>query len=155
MGKKFLDALEDAFEDDVLSDVIPSAYSEQKNASGKKTIVRNKPLSSSRRKKNLRDSLGDALNELANTKKPTPKSSSHRKSFLDTIEEALEDNAFDDIIPVRKAKRAGSSADVESRLQTMITTEVLNRAREIAVSKGIRVKDVINIALKRYVEDES
>ena len=155
MGKKFLDALEDAFEDDVLSDVIPSAYSEQKNASGKKTIVRNKPLSSSRRKKNLRDSLGDALNDLANTKKPVSKSSSHRKSFLDTIEEALEDNAFDDIIPVRRAKRAGSNADVESRLQTMITTEVLNRAREIAVSKGIRVKDVINIALKRYVEDES
>ncbi|MEL6194116.1 MAG: hypothetical protein AAFR66_18795 [Bacteroidota bacterium] len=155
MGKKFLDALEDAFEDDVLSDVIPSAYSEQKNASGKKTIIRNKPLSSSRRKKNLRDSLGDALNDLANTKKPNSKSSSHRKSFLDTIEEALEDNAFDDIIPVRRAKRAGSNADVESRLQTMITTEVLNRAREIAVSKGIRVKDVINIALKRYVEDES
>ncbi|MEM6767513.1 MAG: hypothetical protein AAF824_07125 [Bacteroidota bacterium] len=154
MAKKFLDALEDAFEDDVLSDIIPSGYSEQKKASGKKTITRNKPLSSSTRKKNLRNSLGDALNDLSNSRSSKGKSSG-RKSFLDTIEEALEDNAFDDIIPQKRQSRSPSAHELESRFQTMITTDVLDRAKEIAISKGIRVKDVINIALKRYVDIES
>jgi hypothetical protein len=36
----------------------------------------------------------------------------------------------------------------------MITKQVLDRAREIASLKGIRVKDVLNIALRIYVERE-
>ena len=97
----------------------------------------------------------DVLVELIPAKrKPRTK---NRKSFLDTIEEALESNAFDDVIPENpswKRRKGKEVIHVESRFSTMITTEVLERARVIAEKKGIRIKDVINIALKKYIEHE-
>ncbi|MEM7372064.1 MAG: hypothetical protein AAF587_25835 [Bacteroidota bacterium] len=145
MAKKFLDILGDAFEDEALEDVIPQR---------KKTVPK-------RRKKRFIDVLGENLPEeetaLINRK------ATSSNSLLDTMEEALDNQVFDELFPIanrkktrnRRAsanKQAAPLTHLESRFSTMITTEVLQRARQIAESKGIRVKDVINAALKLYIE---
>ncbi|MDX2246194.1 MAG: hypothetical protein SF052_05440 [Bacteroidia bacterium] len=144
MAKKFLDRLGDAFEEDVLVDLIPQK----------------RPTAPSRKK----HFLGNIEENIPSPKKksaPSRSSSSgKRKSFLDTIEEALDSNAFDEVIPIApKWTRNPNPAQmempqIESPFSTMITNEALERAREIAIAKGIRIKDVINIALKMYIEKE-
>ncbi|MEZ4829194.1 MAG: hypothetical protein R3C61_23350 [Bacteroidia bacterium] len=144
MAKKFLEQLGDAFDEDVLVDLIPQK----------------RPASPGRKKRFL-----GTIEENISTpkKKPTTSrssSSGKRKSFLDTIEEALDSNAFDEVIPVAPKWTRKPNADqmempvVESPFSTMITHEVLERARVIAIAKGIRIKDVINIALKKYIDME-
>lgn len=138
MAKKFLDVLGEAFEEDVLEDVIPS----QKQSPP-----------SRRRKKGFLDSLNKNHNPSQN------KSTKRKKSLLDTMEEALDNQVFDQLFPDSKQRPRLSSKEAnratESPFSTMITTEVLDRAREIARQKGIRVKDVINLALKVYVEKQA
>ncbi|WNJ21336.1 hypothetical protein [Pontibacter sp. G13] len=129
MAKKFLDILGEAFEEDVLDDVIPQNQT----------------------RKPARQSNVSTLD--------VGKEGSGSNSLLDTMEEALGNQVFDELFPSRstwEAKKAGTfdPTKQESRFSTMITTEVLERARKIAIAKGIRVKDVINIALKVYVERE-
>ncbi|MDX1906629.1 MAG: hypothetical protein SF053_06300 [Bacteroidia bacterium] len=143
MGKKFLDIIGDAYEDDVLSEVIPV-----------------KKAASSSRKKRFVESLGESLpvTTLPKREKATP---NRRMSLLDAMEEALDSRIFDEIVPpsmrVRRQTPAGDlldTSDIEVPFSTMITKQVLDRAREIASLKGIRVKDVLNIALRIYVERE-
>lgn len=142
MAKKFLDSLGDAFEDNMLVDVIPTRRSSR---SKKKNLLKPVVDTSDPPKKKRRTS---------NSRK-----TQRKKSFLDTIEDALDNNAFDDFLPADtswKGKGNSSTTKVspnEKPFSTMITAEVLDRAREIAIQKGIRVKDVINFALKRYVEN--
>lgn len=150
MAKKFLDTLDDAFEDDMLQDVIP--------------MRKGNPT---RRKKSFLDRIQDkngtakhtpAKNTASNGKADLKK---RRKSFLESIEDALENNAFDDIIPDnpswKKNKKASTSKEMkklETRLSTSIPTNVLDRAKEIARLKELHLKEVINIALKWYVEND-
>ncbi|MEL6676586.1 MAG: hypothetical protein AAFR61_30530 [Bacteroidota bacterium] len=151
MAKKFLDRIGEAFDDSALEEVIP--------------VRKQTPTPTPRRKKSFLDSVNQQQNRTSPTpkRKPTRKSSPRRKSFLETIEDALDSDAFDDIIPPngqwkrkdREKVPSRKELDLdETRFSTMITTEVLQRAREIAELKGIRIKDVINKALKIYIEKE-
>lgn len=144
MAKNFLDRLGDAYEEDVLVDLIPQ-----------------KRQTSPRRKKQFLGSLEENISSPKKKNSPSKSSSSgKRKSFLDTIEEALDNHAFDEVIPVAPKWARKPNPDqmemptVESPFSTMITNEALERAREIAIAKGIRIKDVINIALKMYIDKE-
>lgn len=133
MAKKFLDVLGDAFEDDMLEDVIPAS---QRSRATK----RDNP----RRKKRFTESLKEE-------KKTPPR----RKSLLDSMDDALDNNVFDTIFPSAsqyKDKNARRQ-QIETRFSTMITTEVLEKARQIAISRGVRVKDVINKALEFYLDN--
>lgn len=153
MAKRFLDTLDDAFEDDILQDVIPMRK-------GGGTRRKKSFLSSIQEKKSPAKS-NPAKNTSAN---PRGDAKKRRKSFLESIEDALENNAFDDIIPDnptwKKNKRTTSSHSdkeikkLETRLSTSIPTNVLDRAKEIAKLKDLNLKDVINIALKWYVEND-
>lgn len=144
MAKKFLDVFGEAFEEDTLNDVIPK---KRQTASPK------------RRKKRFMDSLSQINSRSQNQKEKTSKRENRKKSLLDTMEEALDNQVFDQLFPEsrnrpqtvdRESKRV-----VESPFSTMITTDVLDRAREIAKLKGLRVKDVINTALKIYVDSQA
>ena len=147
MAKKFLDILGDAFEDETLEEVIPQ---------------QRKKRAPKRRKKRFVDVLGENIPEEESTLTDKRTSTNRKKSLLDTMEEALDNQVFDELFPVARKRRpqrrrtstSSPPANLESRFSTMITTEVLQRAREIAEAKGIRVKDVINAALKLYVEQE-
>lgn len=150
MAKKFLDTLGDAFEDDMLQDVIPLRKGS--------TTRRKKSFLNSIQEKSHPTKNGSAKDKPANGKADLKK---RRKSFLESIEDALENNAFDDIIPDnpawKKNKRAQGSKELsklETRLSTSIPTNVLDRAREIAKMKELHLKEVINIALKWYVEND-
>ncbi|MEL7530359.1 MAG: hypothetical protein AAFN10_03585 [Bacteroidota bacterium] len=165
MAKKFLESMGgEAYGDDVLADLIPVRRS--KSTTPKPKTNSNKPSrpetkrSSGGRKKRFLDSIDKQMQNSRPERKTTSKGG--RKSFLDTIEEALDNNVFDEIIPEKPlwAKKQKSQTEAQKReemerFSTMITKEVLDRAREIAKQKGIRVKDVINTALRYYVEKES
>ncbi|MEM6804235.1 MAG: hypothetical protein AAF696_22715 [Bacteroidota bacterium] len=143
MAKRFLETLGDSFEDDMLQDVIPMRKGKTKPK---------------------RKSFLDSLDKNSSNKKSSGKDSSNepkkkRKSFLESIEDALENNAFDDIIPDNPSWRKNASVSaikksLETRLSTSVTTNVLDRAKEIAKIKNLDLKEVINIALKWYVESE-
>ena len=145
MAKKFLETLGDVFEDDMLQDVIPMRKGQ-------------KPA----KRKNFLKALGDdnAKKKSSFTSSKNSDSKKRRKSFLESIEDALENNAFDDIIPNNPAwsqKRkdaAKTNKEFETRLSTSIPTNVLDRAKEIAKLKQLNLKEVIHIALKWYVENE-
>lgn len=156
MAKKFLDILGDAYDEEALEDVIPKR---KKPAAKPKAKTSAKPK---RRKKRFFDVLGANLpeEETSLTKKTgVKKTAGSSKSLLDTMEEALDNQVFDDLFPVASKKPQSSRSssppsNLESRFSTMITTAVLQRAREIAQAKGVRVKEVINAALKLYIEKE-
>ncbi|MEM9985780.1 MAG: hypothetical protein AAF804_11885 [Bacteroidota bacterium] len=140
MAKKFLDILADAHDDEELGSLIPH----QRKTSSKRKKEANTPV---RRKKRFRDSIDEAIP--AETR---PKS--NRRSLLETLEEAFDGEVFDHLFPKKRGLSEEETRSLESRFSTMITTQVLARARQIAEAKGIRVKDVINTALKIYVEQE-
>ncbi|MEL6695339.1 MAG: hypothetical protein AAFP89_03820 [Bacteroidota bacterium] len=141
MAKKFLDVLGDAFEDDMLEDVIPS--SQRKRTKKKETPRRNKRF------------LDDIDKSLTTAEKPKSTKKSKGKSLLDSMDEALDNHVFDAVFPDAQTykNRANRQKQLETRFSTMITTEVLEKAREIALSKGIRIKDVINKALSFYLDN--
>lgn len=142
MAKKFLDILADAnaYDEDVLDGLIPSKRKKaEKNSRG-----------GARRKKRFIDSINESL--------PPEPDGKGRKSLLETMEEALDNHVFDEMFPRKSGQGAKTEQDdrqLEIRFSTMITSNVLNRARQIAEQKGVRVKDVINAALRMYVEQES
>jgi len=156
--KSFLDSIGDAFGDDVLLDVIPERKPRAKNSKP----ASNTPATKTPARRSNRKKFTDSIDQRLQESKPARTTGGKRKSFLDTIEEALDSNAFDDIIPKDRNWKKGSTKQrstskedqLESRFSTMITTEVLDRAKEIAKMKGIRVKDVINKALKLYLDTE-
>jgi len=136
--KSFLDTLADGYEDDVLDTLIPH----KKKASTSKRAAGG----GGRRKKRFIDSMSENL--------PDPPAKKG-KSLLETMEEAHDNNVFDDLFPRRRNRNQSREFQkLESRFSTMITTDVLKRAQQIAEARGIRVKDVINAALKIYVEKE-
>lgn len=163
MAKKFLESLGEAFGEDVLVDLIPTREQRNKQVAQKKTTTPSKPPAakkSSRGKKRFLDQIDQQMKASRPERSPQknhPKRST-RKSFLDTIEEALDSNIFDEIIPEKpawqraKGQKPASPKEVQERFSTMITKEVLDRAREIAKLKGIRVKEVINAALRYYLD---
>lgn len=138
MAKKFLDVIGDTLDDDDLTDIIPKAR-KKRSTSGSS--------SPSRKRKRLVDSINENIPAEETTR---------RKTLLETMEEAFDDAAFDGVFPTRKG--AGSikpDPSLESRFSTMITTQILEKARQIATKRGIRVKDVINTALRLYVDQHA
>lgn len=156
MAKKFLDILGDAFEDDALADIIPAERSRRRGAESEKESAPPKRKRTSQRRKRFVERMNESM-------PADPQAKPQRKSLLDTMEEALDNQVFDDLFPKarpRRNRKPGGAIpppdpNLESRFSTMITTQVLNRAREIAEAKGIRVKEVINAALQLYIEQES
>lgn len=145
MAKKFLEHIKDAFDQDLLNDLIPTRPI--------KTVPQDTRTVANGGRVQRRKSLAGKLSELTDAQSFPIKM--NEKRFLDTIEEALEDHAFDAVIPDKRT-RTGTSLEDEPVVQfsTTLSLRVFNRAKEIAEMKGIRVKDVINVALQRYVESE-
>ncbi len=154
MSKKFLERLGDAFGDDELDDLLPtrkreSARTTHKRSTSTPPTERSKP---SHRKKFIKN-IEQALDQ----KVPFNNKLKRDKTFLEAMEGALEDQAFDNIFPkksVRQAEQPVSDDETYVQFQTLISLKVFNRAKEIAIQKGIRIKDVINIALKWYLDHE-
>lgn len=155
MAKKFLETLADPFEEELLTDIIPNQKRTAQKPGEKASPARR--AGSSRRKKKFVGKIGEALGEQA-AQQLDLFQAEREKQVLEKIDEALAENAFDQLFPSRRLKRSGGKSteeDLQVRFSTMITARIFDRAKEIAQMKGIRVKDVINIALKKYVEMEA
>lgn len=166
MAKSFLDTLDDGYEDQFLSDLIPGRTA-KKPERASRSRMSEKPTNSSKktsrsRKKSFLRSIEENIGESTpkRSKPVTAQKKAKRKSFLETIEEAYEDAAFDDLIPDRKWTKKertdfNTDHDFERKFGTLVTPVVLKRVKEIASSKGVRVQDVIQRALERYLQQES
>lgn len=166
MAKSLLDTLDDGYEDQFLPDLIPGRASQnpertsRSRVSEKPAASTGKSPSRSRKKSFLRsieENMGDRAPKRTASAGSQPKAK--RKSFLETIEEAYEDEAFDDLIPDRKwaqKERSDFQADsnFDRKIASLVTPAVLKRVKEIASSKGVRVQDVIQRALERYLQQE-
>ena len=70
------------------------------------------------------------------------------------MEDVLNDEAFDSIFPTKRQpqKTVGSPLMSEVPFSLMISENIFKRAKQIAQEKGVRIKDVINLALERYID---
>ncbi len=166
MAKSFLDTLDDAFDDHVLSDLIPDARKPKPASTPRSSSGKGKTSSS--RKKSFLSTIEENISEQSPKRVATPapsgkpeekRATSKRKSFLETIEEAYDQAAFDDIIPTRswsrkEAQDFSPDKEFERQFGKILTPRVMTRVKEIADSKGIRVRDVIERALERYLQQE-
>ena len=150
MAKKFLTRIEQPVSEEVLSDLFTPRKSsgEEKNA----TEGGEKPSVPGSRRKRFLKSINSSLEKQENSSSDYTPASERR--FLDAMEDALNDQAFDNIFPARKQSGAPSQSEnhVEIPFSLMISEKIFSRAKQIALTKGIRVKDVINLALERYIE---
>ncbi|MDP5171098.1 MAG: hypothetical protein NWR72_12710 [Bacteroidia bacterium] len=157
MAKSFLDTLDDAYDDHVLSDLIPDSR-KPKQASRTRTSASSEKKAPSR-KKSFLHTIEENISENKPRRSAATTSSSKRKSFLETIEEAYDQAAFDDLMPTRSwtKKDASDFSDVnaiEKKFGAMVTPAVLARVKQIAKSKGVSVQDVIQRALDLYLKSE-
>lgn len=157
MGKSFLDTLDDAFEDHVLSDLIPDT----RKAPASRSLPVASKKSGSRKKSflhTIEDSISDIAPKRTSSTAAAPKSS--RKSFLETIEEAYDQSAFDDLMPSKGWSKKdidtfSPDKEFERKFGAYFTPAVMNKVKEIARGRGIRLQDVILRALELYLNTET
>lgn len=160
MAKSFLDTLEDAFADDVLEDIIPDSRQTSAQPATRRSARSGKGAS---RKKSFLSHIEENLPEVRRARpasdKPVVKPDKQaRKSFLETIEEAYDSSAFDDIMPTRtwtrrEVDRFDPEVEMDRRVSSLLTPEVRDRLKQIAIAKGIRVRDVLQRALELYLSE--
>lgn len=151
----FLDSFAEVLEDDALTDLIPG----KKPIKNTDTPPPRRKSASTRRRKSFLETIGEALQEdpegsTIPQKVITPR---EKKGFLDSLHGVLKDNAFEEVMPMRprKSSRSKVAKVPEKPIQTTIESEILDKIRAVAEQKGIRIKDIINQALKRYVASET
>lgn len=142
MAKKFLEEMDEVFGGDILADVIPF---KKKNSPAQPV---NKPQRSATRKKSFLSNIESG--STATSKSPRPRS---KKSFLDAIEAALEDEAFDDIIPIPKSQSPTPPIGKEDmkRLSMAVPASTMSRLKSLAKEKNIGLNDLIRAAIEHYM----
>ena len=150
MAKKFIARIEQPLSEEVLADLF-TPRKPSKRAEDDASSSANPPASAGRKKSFLK-----SLNVSLDKQKKAPKefAPSSERRFLDAMEDVLNDQAFENIFPSKRKTPAKGEApdDGEVPFSLMISENIFNRAKEIAQSRGVRVKDVINMALERYID---
>lgn len=170
MAKSFLDMLDDGYDDHLLSDLIPGGKKPSKASGSRKSespATKAKKPNRARKKsflrnieQNIEESSPKRVTPAPTPAKSAPRKTAKRKSFLETIEEAYDQSAFDDLIPDRKWEKREKSdfpddGALERKFGSMVTPAVLARVRAIAKSKGVSVQDVIQRAIELYLSNET
>ena len=156
----FLDSFSEVLEDDALADLIPDKRPVRK----KKTLTPNsrparRKSGNTKRRKSFLDTIGEALQEdpEGHTIPEKRITSRQKKGFLASLEDVLKDNDLEEVMPLRPRynRSTGRPKATEKPIRTTIESEILEKVRKVAEQKGIRIKDIINQALKKYVAAES
>lgn len=150
MAKKFIARIEQPMSEEILADLFTSRKKDTK--SGGATDHGKAQRGSGNRKKSFMKALNLSREKQENTSKEYAPSSERR--FLNAMEDVLNDEAFDSIFPTKRQqpKAAGTPLMSEVPFSLMISENIFKRAKQIAQEKGVRVKDVINLALERYID---
>lgn len=148
MAKRFLDTLDDAFDDGALADLIPGKASA--TPTRRKAPSRRKKSSGSR-KKSFLSALDDVQPE-----KTKPKNSG-KKSFLGALEEVFDEmneNELDTLFPTQKtrSRKPAKAKDKEATITTAIDKQLLASIRKIAREHQVPIKDVIQEALRMWIK---
>lgn len=148
MAKRFLDTLDDAFDDGALADLIPGKAAA--SPTRRKLPVRRKTSSGSR-KKSFLSALDDVQPE-----KTKPRTSG-KKSFLGALEEVFDEmneGELDSLFPTPKSrnKKTAKAIEQEAMITTAIDKQLLASIRKIAREHQVPIKDVIQEALRMWIK---
>jgi hypothetical protein len=147
LAKRFLDTLDDAFEDGALADLIPGKAS---------TPTRKKPPVP--RKKGPRSRKKSFLSTLDNAQSPKTKSrGGGGKSFLGALEEVFDEmneKELDSLFPSpgTRNRKPANVQQQEATITTAIDKQLLAAIRKIAREHQVPIKDVIQEALRLWID---
>ncbi len=146
MAKRFLETLGDAFDEQVLEDVIPVA-----KPRSKKPPKRSRP---SRKRKAFLEAIDEAFEsqrrKMAATHKNKPKSG--KKSFLNQIEDNLNEPTFEELMPLRPTKKPEDSPEV--RFTALLDSELYKRMKAYSREQGLSLREVVQEALGIFLLKE-
>lgn len=150
MAKKFIARIEQPMSEEVLADLFTSRRKGNKSEGA--TDHRKSQRGTGTRKKSFMKALSGSREKQDKASDEYTPSSERR--FLNAMEDVLNDEAFDSIFPTKRQqnKTSGSPLMSEVPFSLMISENIFKRAKQIAQEKGVRVKDVINLALERYID---
>ncbi len=149
MAKKFIARIEQPMSEEVLADLFTSrrrGINSSENSPVDKT-----QSTSSNRKKSFMKAMNRSRDNKSSSSEYAPTS---ERRFLDAMEDVLNDEAFESIFPTKRQGKVNPETPISTDVpfSLMISENIFNRAKEIAQEKGVRIKDVINLALERYID---
>lgn len=148
MAKRFLETLGDAFEDSVLEDVIPVA--------DKKRPLTRKRSGRSGRKKGILQALDEAFEVQRSRQQQSPGRKGKKKSFLQNLSDDFGKADLGELIPTptseKEAPEETARRKALSRFTTSLDQSLLEKIRAYARDHDLRVSDVIQEAVKIYLE---
>lgn len=145
MAKRFLDTLDDSFDEGSLADLIPGS---RKAPTRRSSPARSGRSKSEGRKKSFLTALEDV--------KPSPKnaSTSKKKSFLGALEEVFDgmnEAELDTLFPTSREEVKKPIQKQEARITTSIDSQLLSNIRKISREHKVPIKEVIQEALKLWL----
>jgi hypothetical protein len=147
MAKRFLETLGDAFDDSVLEDVIPVAE-------GRPLPKRKK--SRSGRKKGILRALDEAFEVQRNRQQQTPTRKGKKKSFLQNLNDDFGETDLGGLVPSPAGNKETPDQKAHrkaiSRFTTSLDQSLLEKIRGYARENDLRVSEVIQEAVKIYLE---
>lgn len=152
MAKRFLETLGDAFEDSVLEDVIPVA-------GGKKRPQPKRKSGRSGRKKAILQALDEAFEVQISRQQQKPvQKGKKKKSFLQRLNDDFGEADLGELIPTSKSNEPSEEETAHrkalSRFTTSLDKSLLEKIRTYARDHDLRVSEVIQEAVKIYLEQE-
>jgi hypothetical protein len=150
MAKRFLESLGEAFEEDVLEEVIP-ATRRQKAPPKKKPRKRG-------RKKAILQALDEAFESQRLKQAQSSSKKGGKKSFLRNLNEELGSSDLEGLLPEPGAREhdfdSPASREALTRFTTSLDKDLLAEIRRYARTHQLRVRDVIQEALKIFLQQE-
>ena len=147
MAKRFLDTLDDAFEEGALADLIP----EKADPPQRRKAPPRRKSASGGRKKSFLSALDDAQPD-----KTKPRRTG-KKSFLGALEEVfdeMDEQELDSLFPVQNKsdKKSTRMQSQEAMITTSIDKQLLASIRKISREHQVPIKDVIQEALRMWIK---
>ncbi len=148
MAKRFLESLGNAFDDDVLEDVIPVA--------GGGRPLPKKKSGRSGRKKGILEALDEAFEVQRSRQKAKPGRKGKKKGFLQNLNDDYGNTDLGELIPAAMSEDSSPEETARrkalSRFTTSLDKNLLEQIRNYAREHELRVSDVIQEAVKIYLE---
>jgi len=150
MAKRFLETLGDAFEDNVLEDVIPVAGSEKRPTPKRKR-------GRSGRKKAILEALDEAF-EVQRSKQQRKPKKGRKKSFLQQLNDDLGSPDLGELIPSKKNHELSEAEHTRrpalSRFPTSLHSDLLENIRSDVRPHSLRLREVLQEATTNHLSSQ-
>ncbi|MEM6264862.1 MAG: hypothetical protein AAGI38_20280 [Bacteroidota bacterium] len=143
MAKRFLHTIGEAFEEDVLLDVIP-----HKRPARRKRRLSQAPNPTTDATLGMIDEMSKGSRGISERKSTIKK---RKKGFLDAIGSAMEDPSLEQVA-ARPPRRKTKSQSVETQLSLNVDAAIVRNMRKRAQQQGMSLKEAAQEAFKAYLE---